>query len=448
MSEAAPTGLRGPLAHVLQTRGGRDAAGGLAIEHREALVYTLGKAAEIEHLIMLTYLYAAFSLKTADTDGLTPDQLAATKRWRRTLYELAAQEMLHLALCQNLLTAVGAGPRFARPNFPVPSHVFPAGVQIRLMAFDETAVRHFAHLERPAGMAFDDAEGFEALKEAVPAPFDADDEIAPHLQDFDTIGGLYRTVEDAIERLAAKLGPERLFIGPARSQATEAHFRWPELVAVTDVASARQAIDTIVEQGEGARGEWRDAHFGRLVSMLEELRALQAADPGFVPARPVVAAQVRPSKRSDPAALIEDPGTARAADLLNVVNEVLLQLLSRYFANTEETDEQLAVLADTAVGLMYGAIVPLGMAISKQPIALDRPGVTAGATFELFYDVDYLLPHKRAAWVLMEERLRDAAAFATRCRGACTLELMTPLAKVAAALEKAADALAGAMDPA
>jgi hypothetical protein len=73
---------------------------------------------------------------------------------------------------------------------------------------------------------------------------------------------------------------------------------------------------------------------------------------------------------------------------------------------------------------------------------MDRPGVTAGPSFELFYQVDYLLPHREAAWILMEERLRDAAAFAVRCGQACTPALMEPLAKVARSLETYADLLA------
>ena len=47
-----------------------------------------------------------------------------------------------------------------------------------------------------------------------------------------------------------------------------------------------------------------------------------------------------------------------------------------------------------------------------------------------------------AAWVLMEERLRDAAAFARRCGQLCTPVLMEPLAKVANSLERYADQLA------
>ena len=131
-------------------------------------------------------------------------------------------------------------------------------------------------------------------------------------------------------------------------------------------------------------------------------------------------------------------------DLLNVAYEVLLQLLSRYFANTDESPEQLEVLADVSVGLMYSVIKPLGSIVTTQPMGPDMPGVTAGPGFELFYSVDYLLPHREAAWVLMEERLRDAASFAVRCGDLCTLALMEPLAKVARSLEKFADQLLAA----
>jgi hypothetical protein len=235
-------------------------------------------------------------------------------------------------------------------------------------------------------------------------------------------------------------------VGPPDAQATEEHFRWPELVAVTDLDTARQAIDTIVEQGEGARGEWRDAHFGRLLGILEEYLELKQSDPGFEPARPVVAANVRPQTTGVVVPLITDPGTTRAMDLLNVSYEVLLQLLSRYFAHADETPEQLRVLADVSVGLMYSTIKPLGMVVTSLPVGLELPGATAGPGFELFYQVDYLLPHKAAAWVLMEERLRDAAAFAVRCGYACVPSLMEPLAKVARSLERYADQLAAAAE--
>ena len=447
MLENAPSGPHGPLASVLAVRRGPDDPHTGGLEHREALIYTLGKAAELEHLVMLQYLFAAFSLKETVDEGLTPETLGAVQGWRKALLEISAQEMLHLALVQNLLTAVGAAPRFARPNFPMRAYAYPAGVRIELMPFGEAALRHFAFLERPDGMDVDDAEGFEAIAQAVALPHDAHDEIVPHLQEFDTIGQLYRSIEAGLVYLDGRLGSARLFIGPPSAQATEEHFRWPELVAVTDLASARRAIDTVVEQGEGARGEWRDAHFGRLMSILDEFLELKQADPGFEPARPVVAANVRPQSTGVVVPLITDPGTTRCMDLLNVTYEVLLQLLSRYFAHTDESPEQLEVLANVSVGLMYSVIKPLGSVVTTQPVGPDLPGATAGAGFELFYEVDYLLPHQEAAWVLMEERLRDAAAFARRCGELCTIALMEPLAKVARSLERYADQLQAAQPP-
>jgi hypothetical protein len=102
------------------------------------------------------------------------------------------------------------------------------------------------------------------------------------------------------------------------------------------------------------------------------------------------------------------------------------------------------VLADVSVGLMYTAIKPLGTVATTLPVGPEYPGVTAGPGFELFYQVDYLLPHREAAWVLMEERLRDAAAFARRCELLCTPVLVEPLARVARSLEKYADRLQAA----
>ena len=63
---------------------------------------------------------------------------------------------------------------------------------------------------------------------------------------------------------------------------------------MTDLASARRAIDTIVEQGEGARGEWRDAHFGRLLGILDDYLELKRGGSGLR-ARPAGRGSQRPA---------------------------------------------------------------------------------------------------------------------------------------------------------
>src|SRR5579862_6834189 len=98
---------RGRLAQVIATRGGLAAPEApFVIEHREALIYMLCEAAELEHGIMCQYLYAAFTLKQTQAEGLTAEEVQAVQSWRKRISHVAAQEMLHLSLVQNLLSAI------------------------------------------------------------------------------------------------------------------------------------------------------------------------------------------------------------------------------------------------------------------------------------------------------------------------------------------------------
>ena len=212
------------------------------------------------------------------------------------------------------------------------------------------------------------------MEKAAPLPLATEDEIGPRLQDFATIGELYRAIEIGFDHLAEKIGESRLFLGPPACQATSRDFWFPELTPVTDLASAHAAIDTIVEQGEGARGEWRSAHFGRLVAVLEEFLDLRDQDAGFEPSRPVLPACVREREDGLPMPLINESFTNRSVDLLNAVYEVILQLLARYFAHTDETDDQLGVLAEVAVGLMKKRREAAGRARDATPDRSRVPG--------------------------------------------------------------------------
>ena len=268
------------------------------IEHREALIYMLCEAAELEHGIMCQYLFAAFSLKQQIDEGLTDEQLDAVNRWRRTILHVAAEEMLHLALVHNVLSAIGSAPHLGRPNLPAPASHYPAGVNLTLVRFGEDALRHFMFLERPEGMELEGAESIDApLHDAVPLMSERD--IVPRLQDFATVGHLYRSIEQGLARLCEKYGERNLFIGPPDAQAAGEHFRWSELRPVTDLASAQQALDTILEQGEGARGDWKDAHFGQFVAILDEYRDDPRARPG-VRARPARHVRDRSPLRARP----------------------------------------------------------------------------------------------------------------------------------------------------
>jgi CDGSH-type Zn-finger protein/truncated hemoglobin YjbI len=439
-SAAADAPPRGRLAQVIASRGGlAPAEAPFVIEHREALIYMLCEAAELEHGIMCQYLYAAFSLKQSQDEGLSAEEAQAVNRWRKQISHVATQEMLHLSLVQNLLSAIGAAPHLSRPNFPQPARHYPAGVHLALIPFGEAALRHFMFLERPEGMDIEDAAGMTAFRRAAPAMQHG--EIVPRGQDFATVGHLYRSIEAGIAHLADKYGEQSLFVGPPRAQATQAYFGWPELVAVTDVASAQRAIDEILEQGEGPRGHWQSAHFGQFVAILDEYIELREANPAFDPVRSVVPVNVRAAERDTDIPLVGDPVTRRVMDAFNVAYEILLLMLQRFFAHTEETDPQLKALADAIIALMYQAIKPLGDLVTTLPAGPEYPGRTAGPSFELFYESDYVLPHREAAWILLTERIRQAAEFCEP--GApCDPRITDGLREVRSGLAGIADALA------
>jgi Ferritin-like len=384
----------------------------MVVENRDELIYLMSEASEIEHMLMLEYLFAAFSLKTDASEGLTEEQFGAVRRWERLISEVAAQEMLHLALWGNLLTAIGAAPNFNRPNFPQPVKYYPPGFHLSLLPFSEQALGNFVFNERPEGMEYDAPE-LELAREAMSSPIT--DVVVPHEPQFATQGNLYRAIEQGFAHLVEKYGERRVFIVPPEAQATERYFWWPELVPVSDLASAQTAIDTIVEQGEGARGDRHEAHFGKFLQVLVEYLEFKERDPNFEPARPVMAAWVRPpaSARVPDPALITDPTTAGVADMFNAAYEVMLQMLVRFFAHTEETEEELQTLSSTAISAMSLVIKPLGQLLTTLPVGEEFPGKTAGPNFE-FYRTSYLLPHRHAAWALLQERLLELADYCAR----------------------------------
>jgi hypothetical protein len=189
-------------------------------------------------------------------------------------------------------------------------------------------------------------------------------------------------------------------------------------VPVRDLDSALAVLETIVEQGEGATRDVEGSHFGRFQAVLDEYLEVRAADPAFTPAHPVTAAVVR-GVEGEPLTgpRITDPTTAAVSDLFNVVNDLILQMVCRYFAFGHETGEQHGTLADAAVGLMFGAIKPLGLLLATLPVSDSLPGATAGANFQLAYRSNFLLPHRRVAWVRFSERLEEAAGLAARIEG-------------------------------
>lgn len=386
----------------------------IVIEDREELIFLLSEASQLEHMIMCQYLFAAFSLKGENEAGLTESQRSAVTRWKKTLYGIAADEMLHLALVANLHTALGAFPHFNRPNFPQRSRWFPAGFNLDLRPFNQATLEHFLFLERPEGVEREDGSDFK-VDLAVPLAVQITQSgIEPVPQEFATIGHLYRGIENGLRYLVDKYGEAQSFIGPTASQTAGDFFAWPLLIPVTGLASALQAIDTIIAQGEGSRQDTQQAHYGKFLTIYNEFMELKQQDQAFEPAHPSRAAWTQfPVESKDDALLITDPLTAGISDLFNSCYQVLLQMLIRFFVHSGESEPQFQVLADCAVNSMFELILPLGELLTRLPVSSAYPDLTAGPNFEIFR-TGYILPHRQAAWRLMQERLLELGEMAVQ----------------------------------
>lgn len=382
---------------------------------------------------MCQYLFAAFSLKREPGPGVQPGQLETIERWRSTILAISREEMLHWSIVQNLLVAVGSAPFVSRPHMPHQAKGYPPGVQLRLLPFGTAALEHFVYLERPEGIDFADAEIFDHEGAALP-PMNAR-EIVPRSQHFNTQGDLYRSIEGGLARIAQNVGEDQLFIGPAFHQSDETAFRWPDLAPIVNLDGALTALERIVEHGEGARGEWSTAHFGRFLAILREYEEMREADKDFEPAHPTVAAGMRAVEGIEPDYYITNGSTGMTSDLFNAIYELLLQMIARYFAFGHETSRQRALLVEIAVNLMFQAINPLGDLLAHLEVGPEHLGLTAGANFQLPYRSNFLLPHRRSSWIRFVERLSEIAAFA---RDIHSFEGEMVVSKVADALDRMA----------
>src|SRR5689334_3724293 len=131
-----------------------------SVRSREHLLHMLAEAAELEHNLLCSYLYAAFSLKKELGEDLRDDEFEAVRRWHCDLMRVCVQEMTHLAQVANLMVAVGSRPHFDRPNLRVAPGYHPARIQVSLARFDLETLDHFIFLERPESADLQDAVSF------------------------------------------------------------------------------------------------------------------------------------------------------------------------------------------------------------------------------------------------------------------------------------------------
>jgi hypothetical protein len=325
----------------------------------QAVIDALQSAIKLEHATIPVYLYALYSLD--------PTKNAAA--WE-IITSVVIEEMLHMTLACNLLNALGGNPEIDKPGFiPTYPGPLPGGVEgdltVHLAPFSHDQLADFMKIEEP-----EDPLHFPVVEARALGP--------PQ-----TIGQFYAEIKRQITALGdgAFTGPPSKQVGPDRLGGS---------IVVSDVATASQAIDTIVEQGEGtkespleaAKGK-QVAHYYRFAEIYNGRRLIPnpAAGPETPPDQrylyggdpiPIDASAIYPVPK-DPKAETYPAGSGarHACDTFNYAYTSLLKSLHATFNG--QPDE-----LDTAIGLMMSLKQLAGDMMSGSNPA----GTNVGPSFE------------------------------------------------------------------
>ncbi|HEY4104569.1 MAG TPA: ferritin-like domain-containing protein [Polyangiaceae bacterium] len=380
---------------------------------REQLIHLLYEAAELEHTLMCTYLYAAFSLKDGEADGLSAKEAEAVARWRRVILRVAVEEMSHLTAVWNITSALGGAPRFGRGNFPLEPGMLPASIVVKLAPFNEAVIQHFVFLERPANSSEKEGEGFtpeqsfqRGVKDRV--------RLTPMAFDYDTVGVFYATLERELTAFVDHHGEAAAFIGDPALQLSPAELELAGAQTVVCKKTALRALETIIAQGEGAPEHSEGSHYQKFLDLRAEFSALKAENPQFQAAHPAAHNPVlRPPLVRTGRVWIEHEEAAETVDLANTAYALMLRLLAFSYLTPRSLPEK-ALAIDLSLGLMR-AMTHLAERAARLPAGPSNPGCNAGMSFTTLRDAA-ALPPGASTLRFFGERLEELAE-ATRALG-------------------------------
>jgi len=340
------------------------------IRNRAELVDALSVAAQVEHIVLIEYLYAAFSCR--HTHDPTVPELAQLTSWElaRELYAIAHEEMDHLGAVQQLLAALGAPPVPDAWSFPVsdPRVPFPC----ELTRLDLDALDRFVRTESP-----------------FPAPSQARLIEPPDPVRFDVLGDLYRGIVAGLRRLGDDAFIGAPVTGPDPSPLT---FRGGGLPVAT-AADAIATIETVISEGEGSSGAAPTGHWQRFAAMRTTLE--QLGPDGVSVSWPCVVNPVLRDADVPGTTLLTDPATVAVADIANRAYRALWLLLGGTYvhdwsaADLPETLAQRRSLRGRSMSaarwVMATVVRPLGEILARLPAYAEQPqGPTAGMCFEQY----------------------------------------------------------------
>lgn len=256
---------------------------------RDELIFLLHTAAEVEHSLMVQYLYALYSLKGqadfAEGDAAHRDDVS---EWAEVLRQIAREEMGHLLSVQNVLRLVGGPLNFEREDFPFRSDLYP--FHFRLEPLSATSLAKYVFAEMPAGLPDDQ----EVAPGVTVAQIRNEANSANDANPVNHVGVLYGRIVEILRSLhPAMFRNDNLDLQADRD---EWQLNAPKnaaltLKAVSDAATAIALLKEVAEQGEGPTDDLgaplADSHFRRFLNIYVKLRDPTRWGTGASPTRGV-----------------------------------------------------------------------------------------------------------------------------------------------------------------
>lgn len=361
------------------------------INTREELILALNEAAELEHALLVQYLFAAFTMKQTLEENLTDLQLEKVRLWKRDILTIAREEMTHFGAVCNLLAAVGSGPRMLRSNLPKRTDYFYAlDAPFTLTKFSKETVRRFIIFELPKDAKFEELSRFGFA--------------APEQGSYNRIGELYEQILNAFKTIPG------ILIGDPKNQDNNgwgiSKRDFDILQPIETLKDVEETINNIVIEGEGSSSSNIDgSHYGKFLKMAEELDKID-----FEPSRNVADNPfTRQHRDSDPnfsVNIVTKKETLILCELFNALYNSMLISMMQYYSHSGESQDEKDLLRSISWQAMSGILRPLGEVITKLAAYDDSNDIKAGPSFEIYGNYT-IAPTKKNRFRTILERWLD-----------------------------------------
>jgi len=366
----------------------------------ERAVALLHLGSEVEHALMVEYLYAAYSLNELQESELRRDLV---KKWRALVLEIAREEMGHLVTVQNILTLIGGPLCFQREDYPIiDPNLWPFPFELERLT--KNSLAKYVLTEAPSDEVLAKlhlADEIEKIKERVRA--DGGGTV-------NRVGFLYSDILELFTEGLMIQGPitpgaDHPFVPTIDIQADSRPFQvdpsaWglgykDILIEVAkDRTSARDALTKVSVQGEGPLtvddkhlpAELAKSHFGKFLAIYREF----PEESDWSPARPVARNPSTNQHVKDKHDRLIEGAAMPWAWLANLRYRMLLLYLQHSFhieaPSLHPTRSPRGALVSWIFGEMYN-LRSLSEILMGMPL---RPGssMMAGPPFELPYTLD------------------------------------------------------------